>query len=63
MITDGTLIARLKKIHDSLTDADFYPDGTVKLQDDSNGKGMYIKSWTHKSLSQPTEDEIKAVTL
>jgi len=63
MITDGTLCARLKKIHASLTEADFYPGGTIMLQDDADGKGAYIKSWTHGSLSQPTEDEIKAVTL
>tara|TARA_B100000401_G_scaffold234740_1_gene159104 strand:+ start:383 stop:580 length:198 start_codon:yes stop_codon:yes gene_type:complete len=65
MITDGTLPERLKKLEPSLTDRDFSPtvDGTIILQDDGDGKGAYIKSWNHPSITQPTDDEIKAVVL
>jgi len=65
MITDGTLVERLKKLEPSLTDRDFSPtvDGTIILQDDANGKGAYIASWNHPSITQPTDDAIKAVVL
>ena len=65
MTTDGTLAERLKKLKPSLTDRDFSPtiDGTIILQDDSDGKGAYIKSWNHPSITQPTDDVIKAVVL
>lgn len=65
MITDGTLAERLKKLEPSLTDRDFSPtiDGTIILQDDSDGKGAYIKSWNHPTITRPTDDEIKAVVL
>tara|TARA_B000000557_G_scaffold176731_1_gene143963 strand:- start:205 stop:405 length:201 start_codon:yes stop_codon:yes gene_type:complete len=65
MITDGTLVERLKKLQPSLVDKDFSPtvDGTIILQDDSNGKGAYIASWNHPTINRPTDDEIKAVVL
>ena len=65
MITDGTLVERLKKLQPSLVDKDFSPtvDGTIILQDDSDGKGAYIASWNHPTINRPTDDEIKAVVL
>ena len=65
MITDGTLAERLKKLIPSLTDRDFSPtiDGTIILQYDSDGKGAYIASWNHPSITQPTDDAIKSVVL
>ena len=38
--------------------ADFGPDGNVSLQDDSDGKGPYIKSWTVDGLEKPTDEQI-----
>ena len=38
--------------------ANFGPDGNVSLQDDSDGKGPYIKSWTVDGLAKPTDDQI-----
>ena len=38
--------------------ADFGPDGNVSLQDDSDGKGPYIKSWTIDGLAKPTDEQI-----
>lgn len=64
MITDGTLLTRIMKIHPALSVDDFHPIfGTIELQNDADGKGDYIKDWRHPSLTQPTEDQIKAVTL
>ena len=64
MITDGTLYDRIIKLRPSLTDADFKPNnGTVLLEDLSDGKGAFIASWTHATITRPTDDEIKAVVL
>jgi len=38
--------------------ADFGSDGNVSLQDDSNGQGPYIKSWSVDGLAQPTDEQI-----
>ena len=38
--------------------ADFGPDGNVMLQDDSDGKGPYIASWTVDGLAKPTDEQI-----
>jgi len=54
-----TLIAKIKTIYSSLTDADFSPEGTIVLQNDSDGRGDYIKSWEHPSLSRPTDQQLR----
>ena len=38
--------------------ADFGPGGNVTLQDDSDGKGRYIKSWSVSGLDKPTDSQI-----
>ena len=38
--------------------ADFGPEGNVTLQDDSDGKGPYIKTWSVSGLAQPTTDQL-----
>ena len=38
--------------------ADFAPGGNVALQDDSDGKGPYIKSWSVSGLDKPTDDQL-----
>jgi hypothetical protein len=38
--------------------ADFGPGGNVSLQDDSDGKGPYIKSWTVDGLAKPTDEQV-----
>ena len=53
-----TLYEKIKQIHPSLTDADFLPNGTIMLQNDSDGKGDYIKSWNHPTLARPTDEEL-----
>ena len=38
--------------------ANFGPEGNVSLQDDSDGKGPYIKEWNVDGLSKPTDDQL-----
>ena len=35
--------------------ADFGPGGNVSLQDDSDGNGPYIKTWSVDGLDKPTD--------
>jgi hypothetical protein len=58
-----TIIEKIKTIYPSLIDKDFSPfGGTILLQNDSDGKGDYIKAWNHPSLPQPTQQQLDAVT-
>jgi len=53
---------KIKTIYPELTDADFYPrTGTIRLQNDSDGKGDYIAKWEHPTLSRPTQEQLDAV--
>ena len=38
--------------------ADFGPEGNVSLQDDSNGNGPYIKTWSVSGLDKPTDAQL-----
>ena len=38
--------------------ADFGQGGNVSLQDDSDGKGPYIASWSVSGLDKPTDDQL-----
>ena len=57
-----TLYEKIIKIYPSLT-MDYFISGntTILLQDDSDGKGPYIKSWTN-SNPQPTQEQLDAIT-
>ena len=53
------LYEKIKTIYPELTDADFYPiNGTIMLQNDSDGKGDYIKEWNHPTLPRPTDEQL-----
>ena len=55
----STLIEKIKSVRSNVTDADFhFMDGTIKLQNDSDGNGDYIKEWNHPSETQPTAEEL-----
>jgi hypothetical protein len=55
-----TLYEKIKTIYPELTDTDFNPfDGTILLQNDSDGKGDYIAKWEHPTLVKPTEEQLK----
>jgi hypothetical protein len=34
-------------------EAELFLNGTIVLQDDSDGKGPYIKKWNHPTLPKP----------
>ena len=42
-----------------VAEVDFMKD--VMLQDDSDGKGAYIKEWNISSVAQPTDEQLNAV--
>jgi hypothetical protein len=52
-----TLYEKIKAIYPELTDRDFMD--TIRLQNDSDGKGDYIKEWNHPTLARPTDDQLK----
>jgi len=57
------MIEKIKAIYPSLTDADFsFITGTIRLQDDSDGKGPYIAAWNHPTLKKPTKKQLDGVT-
>lgn len=53
-----TLYEKIIALYPSLTMDDFAPrTGTIVLQNDSDGKGDYIKSWTNTN-PEPTPDQL-----
>ena len=57
-----TLYKKITSIYPTLTDKDFLPlSGTIVLQDDSDGKGPYIKEWNHSTLTRPTQAQLDSV--
>ena len=56
-----SLYNKIKTIYPSLSDIDFDVKGTILLQNDSDGKGDYIKLWQHPTLTQPTQEQLDAV--
>ena len=57
-----SLYNNIKILYPQLVIEDFYPiTGTILLQDDSDGNGDYIKSWTHPTLTQPTQAQLDAI--
>jgi hypothetical protein len=52
------LYEKIKQLYPQLTDSDFAPNGTILLQNDSDGKGDYIREWNHPTLPRPTDEEL-----
>jgi hypothetical protein len=51
-----TLPEKIKALYPTLQDVDFLT--TIRLQNNSDGKGDYIKEWNHPTLPRPTEEEL-----
>jgi hypothetical protein len=51
-----TLYDKIKTIYPELTARDFLT--VITLQNDSDGKGDYIKEWNHPTLPRPTEEQL-----
>ena len=53
------LYDKIMALYPSLTQQDFLT--VIRLQNDSDGKGDYIKSWQHPTLPQPTQEQLDGV--
>ena len=51
-----TLYDKIMALYPSLTPQDFLT--TIRLQNDSDGRGDYIASWEHPTLAKPTDEEL-----
>ena len=54
-----TLYDKIMTLYPALKQEDFLI--TIRLQNDSDGKGDYIKEWNHPTYAQPTETELEGV--
>jgi hypothetical protein len=50
---------KIMKLYPSLTQQDFLT--VIQLQNDSDGKGDYIASWTHPDFAKPTQEQLDAI--
>jgi len=50
------LYEQIKAVYPQLQDVDFID--TIRLQNDSDGKGDYIAAWEHPTLPRPTEEQL-----
>ena len=50
------LYSKITALYPSLTQQDFLT--VIRLQNDSDGKGDYIKEWNHPTLPRPTDEEL-----
>jgi hypothetical protein len=54
-----TLSEKVMALYPSLAIEDFNPvNGTILLQNDSDGKGDYIAKWEHPTLARPTAEQL-----
>jgi hypothetical protein len=51
-----TLYEKVMALYPELTTQDFIT--TIRLQNDSDGKGDYIAAWNHSTLPKPTAEEL-----
>jgi hypothetical protein len=50
------LYDKIIAIYPSLTTQDFFT--VITLQNDSDGRGDYIKEWNHPTLARPTDEQL-----
>jgi hypothetical protein len=53
-----TLYEKIMAIYPQLEQQDFMT--TIRLQNDSDGKGDYIAKWDHPTLPKPTDEQLGA---
>jgi hypothetical protein len=53
------LYEKIMAIYPQLEQQDFLT--TIRLQNDSDGKGDYIALWNHPTLSKPTQEQLNAI--
>jgi hypothetical protein len=54
-----TIYEKIVLIYPELANYNFI-FGDIRLQNDSDGKGDYIKEWNHPTLTRPTEAQLEA---
>ena len=54
-----TLYEQITTLYPELTPEDFL--NVIKLQNDSDGRGDYIREWNHPTLPEPTADQLAAL--
>jgi hypothetical protein len=55
-----TLPEKILALYPELTMNDLI-DGYIFLQNDSDGRGDYIKEWNHPTLARPTDEQLEGV--
>ena len=50
------LYDKIIALYPNLTNEDFLT--VITLQNDSDGKGDYIKEWNHPTLARPTDEQL-----
>ena len=53
-----TLYEKIITLYPELSGYDF-ASASIRLQNDSDGKGDYIAKWEHPTLPRPTEEQLK----
>jgi hypothetical protein len=57
-----TLYEKITALYPDLKIEDFLPwSGTITLQNDSDGKGDYIRAWKHPTIPRPTAEQLEAL--
>ena len=55
-----SLYDKIIALYPELADYNF-ADGDIRLQNDSDGNGDYIKEWNHPTLAKPTQEQLDGV--
>lgn len=56
------LFERIMAVYPEITQSDFYPEGCIRLQNNSDGDGPFIASWNHPTLPEPTAEQLEAAS-
>ena len=55
-----TLYEKIISLYPELVERDFRT--VITLQNDSDGRGDYIKEWNHPTLAQPTQEDLDGIS-
>ena len=54
-----TLHEKIVKLYPELSEKDFLT--VITLQNNSDGRGDYIKEWNHPTLAKPTDEQLAEI--
>jgi hypothetical protein len=54
-----SLYEKIKEFYPNLQEFDFRFN--IRLQNDSDGRGDYIKEWNHPTIPRPTQEQLDSV--